>query len=398
MKITKIETIHVGEFANILFVQIHTDNGMIGLGETYYTPQATSAFIHEIAAPLLLGRDPIDVEGHWHRLYEATHVYGNRGNEMRAISAIDVALWDLLGQQAELPIYRVLGGSSRDSIRVYNTCAGTLYARGIPGVVRIGSARVAEGNYEDLDAFLNRADTLARDLLSEGIRAMKIWPFDAFASSSNGTYISFNDVEKGLEPIKKIRDAVGLDMEVMMEGHGLWKLPAAVRIAEALEPYKPMWLEDFIKPDNVDTLAQLRQSTSTPICGSELALTRHHARDLLERRAVDILMTDVTWTGGLTESRKIAAMADSYNLPFATHDCTGPVTLLASIHLSLHCPNALIQESVRAYYRGFYRNLVTTQPHIENGVAWPPTEPGLGTALHPDIFQRTDLTINQSEL
>ena len=227
---------------------------------------------------------------------------------------------------------------------------------------------------------------------------MKIWPFDAFASSSNGTYISYNDVEKGLEPIKKIRDAVGLDMEVMMEGHGLWKLPAAVRIAEALEPYKPMWLEDFIKPDNVDTLAQLRQSTSTPICGSELALTRHHARDLLERRAVDILMTDVTWTGGLTESRKIAAMADSYNLPFATHDCTGPVTLLASIHLSLHCPNALIQESVRAYYRGFYRNLVTTQPHIENGVAWPPTEPGLGTALHPDIFQRTDLTINQSEL
>ena len=166
---------------------------------------------------------------------------------------------------------------------------------------------------------------------------MKIWPFDAFASSSNGTYISFNDVEKGLEPIKKIRDAVGLDMEVMMEGHGLWKLPAAVRIAEALEPYKPMWLEDFIKPDNVDTLAQLRQSTSTPICGSELALTRHHARDLLERRAVDILMTDVTWTGGLTESRKIAAMADSYNLPFATHDCTGPVTLMASIHLSLHC-------------------------------------------------------------
>ncbi len=161
MEITKIETIHIGEFANILFVQIHTDSGMIGLGETYYTPQATSAFIHEIAAPLLIGRDPINVEGHWHRLYEATHVYGNRGNEMRAISAIDVALWDLLGQQAGLPIYRVLGGASRDSIRVYNTCAGTLYARDIPGVVRIGSARVAEGHYEDLDAFLNRADTLA---------------------------------------------------------------------------------------------------------------------------------------------------------------------------------------------------------------------------------------------
>ncbi len=398
MQITKIETLHVGEFANILFVQIHTDSGRIGLGETYYTPQATAAFIHEVAAPLLLGRNALDVEGHWHRLYEATHVYGNRGNEMRAISAIDVALWDLLGQQAELPIYRALGGASRDAIRIYNTCAGPLYARGIPGVDRIGSARVADGRYEDLDAFLHRSDELARDLLSEGISAMKIWPFDAFAQSSNGTYISFADIEKGLEPIRKIRDAVGLDIEVMMEGHGLWKLPAAVRIAEALEPYQPMWLEDFIKPDNVDTLAQLRDATSIPICGSELALTRHHARELLERQAVDILMTDVTWTGGLTESRKIAAMADSYNLPFAAHDCTGPVTLLASIHLSMHCPNALIQESVRAYYRGFYKDLVTEQPRIENGRALPPEGPGLGTALHPDLFQRGDLTRRDSAL
>jgi L-alanine-DL-glutamate epimerase-like enolase superfamily enzyme len=109
-------------------------------------------------------------------------------------------------------------------------------------------------------------------------------------------------------------------------------------------------------------------------------------------------MTDVTWTGGLTESRKIAAMADSYNLPFAAHDCTGPVTLLASIHLSMHCPNALIQESVRAYYRGFYKDLVTEQPRIENGRALPPEGPGLGTALHPDLFQRGDLTRRDSAL
>ena len=397
MQISKIETLHIEEFANILFVQIHTDNGLIGLGETYYTPQTTTAFIHEALSPQLLGFNPLDIEGHWRRLYDSTHVYGNRGAELRAISAIDVALWDLFGQHSGLPLYRALGGASRESIRTYNTCAGTMYARGTPGVARAtSSTTVNEGRYEDLEAFTNRADELARDLLSEGVSAMKIWPFDPFASQSNGTYISYADIEKGLEPIQKIRDAVGLDMEVMMEGHGYWKLPAAVRIAEALEEYKPMWLEDFMKPDNVETLAQLRQATSIPICGSELALSRYHAKDLLEQQAVDILMTDVTWTGGLTESKKLAAMADTFNLPFVAHDCTGPVTFLASVHLSIHSPNALIQESVRAYYHGFYKDLVTQPIRIEKGYIYPPDEPGIGVTLNPKILKRNDLTIRES--
>ncbi|MEE3233610.1 MAG: mandelate racemase/muconate lactonizing enzyme family protein [Candidatus Latescibacterota bacterium] len=397
MLISKIETLHIAEFSNILFVQVYTDNGLIGLGETYYTPQTTTAFIHEVLAQQLMGLNPLDIEGHWRRLYDSTHVYGNRGTEMRAISAVDVALWDLFGQQAGLPLFRALGGASRESIRTYNTCAGSTYARGTPGVARPTSSNtVKEGKYEDLEAFTNRADELACDLLSEGISAMKIWPFDPFASQSNGTYISYADIEKGLEPIQKIRDAVGMDMEVMMEGHGYWKLPAAVRIAEALEEYKPMWLEDFIKPDNVETLAQLRQATSIPICGSELALSRYHAKDLLEQQAVDILMTDVTWTGGLTESKKLAAMADTFNLPFVAHDCTGPVTFLASIHLSIHCPNALIQESVRAYYHGFYKDLITQPIRIEDGYIHPPDGPGLGVALNPEILKRDDLTIRES--
>jgi L-alanine-DL-glutamate epimerase-like enolase superfamily enzyme len=396
VKITRIETIHLAEFTNILFVQVHADQGLIGLGETYYTPQSTTSFIHEVGAPLLLGRDPLDPTWHWRRLYEATHVYGNRGNEMRAISALEVALWDILGQVCGLPIYRLLGGASRPRIAVYNTCAGTLYARGVPGMGQVGAAPTGSSRYEDLDAFLHRAGDLARDLLSEGIRAMKIWPFDAYAAKTNGAYISFADLEKGLEPVRKIREAVGQDMEILMEGHGYWKLPAAVRIARALEPYQPFWLEDFIKPDTPATLAQLRRSTSIPICGSELALTRYHARQLLEEEAVDILMTDVTWTGGIGESRVIAELADAANLPFVAHDCTGPVTLMASLHLSIHCPNALIQESVRAYYRGFYHDLVTPGPRIKEGYAYPPEGPGLGTALRPEVCKRPDATVRAS--
>ena len=397
MKIAKIETVHVAEFANILFVRIHTDSGLIGLGETYYTPDATRAFVHEVCAPMLIGQDARDVEIHWRRLYDVTHVYGNRGNEMRAISAVDVALWDLLGQVAGLPLYRLLGGAAREKIQLYNTCAGPLYARGIPGVPRQHQERrITDNRYEDLEAFTHRADELAKDLLSEGIRAMKIWPFDPYAAASHGNYISFADVDRGLEPVRKIRDAVGLDMEIMMEGHGYWKVPPAIRIAEALEPYKPMWLEDFIKPDNPHSLAELRNATSIPICGSELALTRYHARELLEADAVDILMTDVTWTGGLGESKRIAAMAEAANLPFVAHDCTGPVTFIASIHLSIHCSNALIQESVRAYYRGFYGDLVTELPRIEEGFAWAPEGPGIGTQLREELFSRADTTVRES--
>lgn len=397
MKITQIETVHVAEFANILFVRIHTDAGLVGLGETYYTPEATRAFIHEVCAPMLIGHDARDVETHWRRLYDATHVYGNRGNEMRGISAIDVALWDLLGQVAGLPLYRLLGGAARARVQLYNTCAGPLYARGIPGVPRKDQdLRVGDSRYEDLEAFTHRADELAKELLSEGIRAMKIWPFDPYVGESQGNYISYPDIERGLEPVRKIRDAVGMDMEIMMEGHGYWKLPAAIRIAEALEPYKPMWLEDFIKPDNPHALAELRNATSIPICGSELALTRYHARELLEANAVDILMTDVTWTGGIGESKRIAAMAETANLPFVAHDCTGPVTFIASIHLSIHCPNALIQESVRAYYRGFYGDLVTDLPRIEDGYAWAPEGTGIGTRLREELFSRSDTTLRAS--
>jgi galactonate dehydratase len=396
LKITKVESIHVAEFANILFVRIHTDSGIVGLGETYYTPETTRAFIHEVGAPMLIGRDARDVDAHWRRLYDATHVYGNRGTEMRAISALEVALWDILGQVAGLPIYRLLGGAFREKIRIYNTCAGPLYARGTPGVPRKDEVRRTDHQYEDLIAFTEDAGALAKSLLSEGISAMKIWPFDPYALATNGTSISLMDIDRGLEPIKKIRDAVGDEMEVMMEGHGYWSLPAAARIARALEPYKPFWLEDFMKPDSPQTLARLRRETSIPICGSELAFTRYAVRDLIEQEAVDIVMTDVTWTGGIAESKKIATHAETYNLPFVSHDCTGPVTLLASIHLSVHCPNALIQESVRAYYRGFYQELTTDQPRIESGYAYPPEKPGLGTELKPEILVRPDCTLRES--
>jgi galactonate dehydratase len=131
-------------------------------------------------------------------------------------------------------------------------------------------------------------------------------------------------------------------------------------------------------------------------CGSELALTQYAVRNLIEHEAIDIVMTVVTWTGSIAESRKIASHAKTYSLPFVAHDCTGPITLLASIHLSVHCPNALIQESVRAYYHGLYKELTTEQPRIEDGFAYPPDKTGIRTEPRPEIFERSDCTIRET--
>ena len=172
------------------------------------------------------------------------------GAEMRAASAIDIALWDLCGQAAGQPLHRVLGGACRDSIRTYNTCAGYRYIRDESGqaVMNWGLRTAeAEGPYEDLDAFLNRADELARDLLAQGITGMKIWPFDPYAETSLGHDIRTADLDRALEPFRKIRAAVGPAIDVMVELHALWDVPAACRIASALDEFEPAWIEDPVR-------------------------------------------------------------------------------------------------------------------------------------------------------
>lgn len=397
MKITALETVHVAEYPNILFVQVHTDAGIVGLGETYRNPEAVAGFIHGTAAAHLLGRDPLQIDRLWRTLYEASLTYKGRGAEIRGLSAIDIALWDIFGQAAGLPVYQLLGGASRERIRIYNTCAGYTYGRNISGMAATGLGEPPRGPYEDYDAFMHRADELAESLLAEGITAMKIWPFDQAARATWGQSISTEDLERGLEPFRKIRRAVGNRIEIMVELHGLWNLPAALRIARALEEFEPTWYEDPIKLDNVHTLAQFARATRVPTCASETLATRWAFRELFEAGATSIAMLDVAWTGGISEAKRIATLAETYHLPVAPHDCTGPVTLLASVHLCINVPNALIQETVRAFYTGHYPLLLTALPRIERGYIYPPEGPGLGAALRPEVLARPDVTRQRTE-
>ena len=205
---------------------------------------------------------------------------------MRGLSAIDIALWDIFGQATNQPIHQLLGGLSRPKIRVYNTCAGYRYVRQNVGQLTANwglPAGQADAPYEDLDAFLHRADELAHSLLEQGITGMKIWPFDFAAERWGGHYISAEELDQALEPFRKIRSAVGDRMDIMVELHTLWDLPTAKRIFRALEEFEPFWFEDPIKMTSADDLAELAASTHVPICASETLATRSAFRMLLER-------------------------------------------------------------------------------------------------------------------
>ena len=399
MKITAIETLRTAEFANVLWVRVHTDSGIIGLGETFYGAGAVEAHIHDTLASRLLGREPLHIEAIHRDMINLPMAQSSTGVEYRAASAVDIALWDNFGKVCGQPVHQMLGGLCRDKQRIYNTCAGYNYVRS-NNIRPVSNWNLgeSEGPYEDLNAFMNNADGLAESLLEQGITAMKIWPFDPAAQETQGLSISAEQMKTAIAPFEKIRRAVGDRMEIMVEFHSLWNLPTAKKIAKALEPYSPTWYEDPIRMNSPQALAEYARSTDVWVCASETLGSRFPYKDMLDRDAMDVVMVDLCWTGGLTEGRKIAAMAETYHRPFAPHDCIGPVGFIAAVHASFSQPNTLIQESVRAFYRGWYNELVTTMPVIRDGYVYPMEGPGLGVELLPAVFERSDLTVRRSSV
>jgi galactonate dehydratase len=397
-KVSAIETIRIEEYPNLLWVRVIDDDGADGLGETFYGPGAAEAHIHDIIAPYLLGKDPLRIEQHQRNLTGYVGFSG-AGAEMRGRSAVDIALWDLFAKVKDMPLHQALGGAVRDSIRVYNTCAGTRYVQNRPtqGTDNFG-LDANRGGYEDLDAFLNHADELAASLLEMGITAMKIWPFDYAAESSRGHHISPRDLATAMAPFEKIREAHGDRMDIMAELHSMWDRPTAIRISRALEAVDPLWVEDPVFMDNLSSLDEVARATTTPIAVGETRGGRADYRQLLEMESLSLIITDIAWGGGVSEARKMAAMADAWHVPVAFHDCTGPVVLAASTHLALNTHNCFIQEMVRAFYYGWYGDLVTQLPPVTKGEISPPEGAGHGLSLQPDILKRTDCHIRRYEL
>lgn len=378
MRITAIESLQWAEFPRLLDVRVHTDEGLIGLGETVDKVEASKGALHGVLAPLLLGQDPLDIEGVWRFALDNIMYHGWAGAELRALSAVEIALWDILGQKYGLPVYQLLGGKTRRRIPTYNTC-------------------ISFGPVQDYAAWHDDAGALARSLLADGIGALKIWPFDRFSEASHGQYISPAQIEEGLRPVRQIREAVGGAMEIGIECHFRWNRAAMERIARALEPFDILFLEDVLPAVYADEIKLLSQRTSIPIVGSELLLTRWQLREWMEKHVAQILMTDPLWNGGIGETRKIANMAEAFGLPLVLHNLAGPICHAVCMHIAAHIPNLFFVESSRALWKTYFGLLTDYMPVVEDGHFALPAGPGLGVNLRPEALARPDLRRQISE-
>jgi L-alanine-DL-glutamate epimerase-like enolase superfamily enzyme len=403
MKITAVETVQLTEFGNVVWVRIHTDEGLVGLGETFRNPRAVIAYIHETCAPYLIGKDPLQVERHHDALMNrvGNHFAGfpSRSVEIRGNSAVDLALWDLAGKALECPVYQLLGGLVNERIRVYNTCAG--YGYNAAARIDADTERAeftgsisSRRKFEDLEAQVNDPAGLALSLLEMRIDAMKIWPFDSFARQTSGTRIALADLKAGVAVVEKIRHAVGDRMDVLIEFHSLWQLAPAVEIARALASHDIYWFEDPISMQNFGDLELYARAVGeTRVAGSENFGSPEWYREAFTRRSISVANFDMGWTGGLTAGRRTAALAHAFDRPIAPHDCTGPVVFTANVHLLAASTNASIAEMVRAHYHGYYSELTSGLPTVEQGFVAPHSTAGLGIELLPDLVDRADASV-----
>ncbi len=398
MHITALETVRSDLQPNVCQVLVHTSEGLEGLGETFWGPEAVEGYLHESAAPVLLGlEDPAPERVA--RLLAPYVGFGGSGAETRGNGAVDIALWDLLGKRAGLPVTALLGGPAQESLRVYNTCAGTGYIRDEGRQTSTNWGLAAEADpYEDLEAFLHRPGELARSLLDEGITAMKVWPFDSAAERTGGLHVSTADIRQGMKVLEEIRGAAGDRMDILVELHGLWSAKAAVEILRALADIEPFWVEDPLRPDGVDGYRTLRARTSVPIATGETLGGSRAFKPLLESGSIDVAIVDIGWAGGLTEARRVAALAEVYGVSVAPHDCTGPVSFATCVQFVASQPNGLIAETVRAFHHSWYGLMAQGLPVPTEGRVRPTVAPGLGVSLRADHLARASTRRRVSRL
>jgi len=368
MKITSIETVYWNSREDAPFwphwtwVKIETDAGIYGIGETYPRNAVEAAMLHSTASALI-GRDPRDIERIWADLYRTFDFQVAGGTEIRALSAIDLALWDILGKSLNAPVFRLIGGRANPQVRLYNTCFPYKYD------------------------FNTEPEKIMRELIdTRGIKGIKIWPFDGAAARNQNEFITWADIDQALVPVKKLRDTFGREIEIAIELHSQWNLTSAIRIAHALEPFTPMWMEDALMPGNFKQYHELAAATSVPLIAGERMAGKMQFEQLFESRTVKYAMFDVTWCGGLTEARKIATMADAMELPIAPHTAGGPLLFYASTHLSTAQPNVWIQESCQRFYEHDWPLMLENPIAPKDGHITMTEDPGFGMKIKPEVW------------
>ncbi len=352
MRVTELKTFVVDAFrTNLIFVKLYTDEGICGVGEATleYKEKAVLGAIEHIGE-YLKGKNPLEIEKHWHNIYRDAYWRGG-AVLMTALSAAETALWDILGKSLGVPVYQFLGGMVNDRVRIY--------ANGWFAGAKTGSE------------FAVKAKT-AKD---RGVTALKWDPFGQAYMN-----ISSKALHEALECVAQVREAVGEDVDLLIEGHGRFNVPTAIGIAKELEQFKPMFFEEPVPPDNLEALRAVREKSPVAIAAGERLYTRWDYNQLFEKMAADYIQPDVSHAGGIMELKKIASAAESRYIPFAPHNPSGPVANAATLQLAACCPNFCILEIM--YSDVAYRKQLTDEClEYKDGCVKIPQKPGLGLEL-----------------
>jgi L-alanine-DL-glutamate epimerase-like enolase superfamily enzyme len=353
-----------------LLVEIETDERVIGIGEAGVGGGVTHDVIERVLEPMLIGEDPLLIEGLWQMMFARTRQYGRRGVVMNAISGIDIALWDIAGKVAKLPLYRLLGGC-RDRVEAY--ASGGFYQEG-----------------KGVDDLAGEAESYR----ARGFTGMKM---KVGRNPSTQTHLRHLvdhaqlcevDPEEDIARVAAVRRALGPQAKLMLDVNCAWSPSFAIEMGRALEPYKPYWIEEPVATDDIDGSARVADALATPIAGYETEIGLYGFRELITRGAVDIVQPDLAWAGGFSESRRIAALAHAHHLMLAPHAFAGAVLLAASLHFIAAIPNGLVLEFDQN--PNALRDELLKEPiRIDsNGIVKLPERPGLGIELDRGALER----------
>ena len=375
MKVTELRTMVVqNEQPYIggkwwLFLQLMTDEGIVGLGERItggsYSRNLDDlktqiSLIKEMVDQYVIGESPFQIERIWDRMYASRHDFRHPSlYATPVISAIDMALWDIVGKAANMPIYNLLGGKYHEMLRAYAYMPGGAFKE----------------NPEE-------AGEVAARLLEEGNSACKLDPFTPLYPIPRD--IPLWEIEHAAKIFESIRNAVGNKLEVGIGTHGQLTTFSAIRVANFLEPYHPYWFEEPVPPENIDEMARVAAHTNIPIATGERLVTKYEFSNLLEKKAAQIIQLDVGQCGGITEAKKIAGIAEAHYAMIAPHMYCGPIAAASAIQIDTCSPNFLIQEA----NQGPLHKTIFKEPLVlENGSITPPTGPGLGVELDEDVLK-----------
>jgi galactonate dehydratase len=360
MRIAEVTPLVMGAgWRNLTIVKVRTDEGLAGVGEVRMVnhTQALLGYLEHAIPTHILGADPFDVEALVQRMMRNDYERAG-GTVMSGISAVEIACWDIIGKAVGQPVFKLLGGAVRERLKAY-----------------------ANGWYT-VERTPSEFHEAARRAVARGYQALKLDPFGAGTAE-----LSPGERRRAVALVEAVRDAIGPDAELLVEMHGRFTPATAISIARELEPFNPSWIEEPVPPDNLKALAKVAARVRIPVATGERIHVRHEFRELFELQAADIVQPDITTVGGLLETKKIAAWADSHYVLMAPHNVGGPISTAAALHLAACTTNFKIQEHFNDFTEDFVRESAPGNPDVVDGYFGLPRGPGLGVTLNEDLVR-----------